>query len=53
MQRLGRNEWLLDFVIRKAATSQRAKDAIAETFSNKEAKKDYASPLFYLKLLLS
>ena len=53
MQRLGRMEWLLNFVVNKAAKSEKAREAIAGTFSNEEAKKGYASPLFYLKLLLS
>ncbi|MEM4633658.1 MAG: geranylgeranyl reductase family protein [Candidatus Anstonellaceae archaeon] len=53
MQKLGKNEWLLNFVIAKAATSERAREAIASTFTDEEARKGYASPLFYLKLLLS
>jgi geranylgeranyl reductase family protein len=53
MQKLGRNEWLLNLVIGKAATSEKAREAIAGTFSNEDAKKDFASPLFYLKLLLT
>lgn len=53
MQKLGRQEWLLNFVVNKAATSEKAREAIAGTFSNEEAKKEYASPLFYLKLLLT
>jgi flavin-dependent dehydrogenase len=53
MQKLGRYEWLLNFVVGKAATSPKAREAIAGTFTNKEAKGEYASPLFYLKLLLS
>jgi geranylgeranyl reductase family protein len=53
MQKLGRYEWLLNFVVGKAATSPKAREAIAGTFTNKEAKGEYASPLFYFKLLLS
>ena len=53
MQKLGRVEWLLNFVINKAASSPKAREAISGTFSNEEAKKGYASPLFYLKLLIS
>ncbi|MCX8174639.1 MAG: NAD(P)/FAD-dependent oxidoreductase [Candidatus Micrarchaeota archaeon] len=53
MQRLGKNQWLLNFVIGKAATSKKARDAIASTFSSKKARSDYLSPLFYLKLLFS
>ncbi|MCX8197740.1 MAG: NAD(P)/FAD-dependent oxidoreductase [Candidatus Micrarchaeota archaeon] len=53
MQKLGRHEWLLNFVIAKASSSQKAREAIASTFSDEEARKGYASPLFYLRLLLS
>lgn len=53
MQKLGSVEWLLNFVVSKAASSDKAREAISGTFTNKEAKKEYASPLFYLKLLLS
>jgi geranylgeranyl reductase family protein len=53
MQKLGHYEWLLDLVVNKAATSDKAREAIAGTFSNEEAKQGYQSPLFYLKLLLS
>ena len=53
IQQLGRNEWLLNFVIARAASSAKARQEIAGTFSNSEAKKGYADPLFYLKLLFS
>ncbi|MFA6213684.1 MAG: geranylgeranyl reductase family protein [Candidatus Micrarchaeia archaeon] len=51
MQRLGKVEFLLNFVVGKAAKSERAREAISGTLANKEAKGEYASPLFYLKLL--
>jgi geranylgeranyl reductase family protein len=53
MQKLGGMEWLLNLVVGKAAKSDKARAAIAGTFSNEEAKQEYASPLFYLKLLLT
>ncbi len=53
MQKLGRMEWLLNFVVGKAAKSDKAREAIAGTFSNEVAKQEYVSPLFYLKLLLT
>lgn len=53
MQKAGKLEWLLDFVVSKAAKSDKARDAIAGTFKNEEAKVGYSSPLFYIKLLLS
>jgi geranylgeranyl reductase family protein len=53
MQQLGRQEWLLNFVVGKVTRSDSARDAIAGTIANQDAKKGYASPLFYLKLLFS
>ena len=53
MQRLGSQQWLLDLVVGKAASSEKAREAIGGTFLNSEAKKGYANPMFYLKLLLS
>jgi geranylgeranyl reductase family protein len=53
MQKLGRHEWLLNFVIGKAAKSPKAREAIAGTFTSKESRNEYSSPLFYLKLLLT
>jgi len=53
MQKLGKHEWLLNFIINKAATSERAREAIAGTITSKRAKTEYRSLLFYLKLLLS
>ena len=53
MQKLGAVQWLLDLVVGKAASSEKAREAIGGTFINTEAKEKYASPLFYLKLLFS
>jgi geranylgeranyl reductase family protein len=53
MQKLGKVEWLLNFVVSKAASSDKAREAISGTFSNKEAKKEFTSPFFYFKLLFS
>ena len=53
MQKLGRIEWLLNFVIGKAAKSPKAREAIAGTFTSKESRNEYSSPLFYVKLLLT
>jgi len=53
MQRLGgKLKFLLNLVIRKAAKSEKAKEAIAGTFLNVNARKNYWNPLFYLKMLL-
>jgi flavin-dependent dehydrogenase len=51
MQRIGKFEPLLNLVVGKAAKSEKAREAISGTLSSKEARQDYASPLFYLKLL--
>jgi len=51
MQQLGKVEFLLNFVVGKAAKSPKAREAIAGTLANKEAKNEYSSPIFYLKLL--
>ena len=51
MQQLGKVEFLLNFVVGKAAKSPKAREAISGTLANKEAKREYSSPLFYLKLL--
>ena len=51
MQQIGRMEFLLNFVVGKAAKSPKAREAISGTMANKETKTEYSSPLFYLKLL--
>ena len=51
MQKLGKVEFLLNFVVGKAAKSPKAREAISGTLTNKKAKSEYSSPLFYLKLL--
>ena len=53
MQKLGKHEFLLNFVVSKAARSEKAREAISGTFTNEDAKGEYASPLFYLKLLFA
>lgn len=53
MQQLGKIEPLLNFVVGKAAKSEKAREAIAGTLVSSDAKDEYASPLFYLKLLFS
>jgi len=52
MQKMGKVDFLLNFVVGKAAKSPKAREAISGTLSNKEAKDEVSSPLFYLKLLL-
>lgn len=52
LQRMVNYKWLLNFVIRKAATKPDVREAIAGTFINLNSRKTYWSPLFYAKLLL-
>ncbi len=51
MQQIGKHEFLLNFVVGKAARSPKAREVISGTMANKETKTEYSSPLFYLKLL--
>lgn len=51
MQRLGRNKFLLDLVIRKAARNRDVRDMIAGTITGSLSRKIYESPLTYLRML--
>lgn len=53
MQRLGKNKMLLNFIISKASKNAEAREMIAGTLSNPDAKGSYFNPLFYLKILFS
>ncbi|MFH1056197.1 MAG: NAD(P)/FAD-dependent oxidoreductase [Candidatus Micrarchaeota archaeon] len=53
MQRLGSIRPVLNWVVRKAAKNQHAKDLIASTLSNETARKEFTSPWLYLKILFS
>ncbi|VVC00936.1 Digeranylgeranylglycerophospholipid reductase [uncultured archaeon] len=53
MQRLGRYEWLLNLVVRKAVKSPKVRELISASLSNEEAKKKFENPLTYLWLLLT
>lgn len=53
LQKVGRITPLLNFVVGKAASSQKVRDTISGMLGNEEAKKEFAGPMFYLKLLLS
>ena len=53
MQKLGRNEWLLNYIIGKAKRSKWVQQELAGMIANKEAKKKATDPLFYLRMLLS
>ncbi|MEM4255361.1 MAG: geranylgeranyl reductase family protein [Candidatus Norongarragalinales archaeon] len=47
------NYWLLNYIVKKAATNKHARDMIAETLANETARKELTSPLVYLKILFS
>jgi geranylgeranyl reductase family protein len=51
LQKIGRIKFLLNFVIGKAATKKKVSDAISGMLANEEAKKEFISPWFFLKLL--
>ncbi|NUN11507.1 geranylgeranyl reductase family protein [Candidatus Micrarchaeota archaeon] len=53
MQKLGRNTFLLNLIVAKAARNPEIRDFIAGTLINEEAKKEFFSPLFYIKLLVA
>ncbi|MEM3060717.1 MAG: geranylgeranyl reductase family protein [Candidatus Anstonellales archaeon] len=53
LQRLGRVTPILNFIIGKARKSQEVRETISGMLANQEAKKEFISPLFYLRLLLA
>jgi len=53
LQKIGRYRFLLNFVIRKAATNKKVSEIIAGMIANEIPRKQLANPLFYLKLLFS
>ena len=52
MQKLGRNTMLLNFIISQAARNEKVRDALSGMLVNEIPKKELASPLFYLRMLL-
>ncbi|MDO8340318.1 MAG: geranylgeranyl reductase family protein [Candidatus Burarchaeum sp.] len=53
LQRAGKWKFLLNLVIGKAARKPEIREFIGGTFTNKEAKKQLYSPMFYFKLLFA
>jgi geranylgeranyl reductase family protein len=51
LQKIGRNKTLLNFTIRKAATSSDLRDTICAMIAEEIPRKQLTNPLFYLKLL--
>ncbi|MCX8197517.1 MAG: geranylgeranyl reductase family protein [Candidatus Micrarchaeota archaeon] len=52
MQRLGRQQWLLDLLIKRAKQKEWLRKELASMIASKEAKKNAADLLFYLRALL-
>lgn len=53
MQIAGKWKWLLNRFVQKAATNKEFRELLAQSLANEEAKKNFANPLFYLKVLLT
>jgi geranylgeranyl reductase family protein len=53
MQQLGRNQWLLNLVIGKAATKPKVRELISASLANENAKLKFENPLTYLWLLIT
>ncbi|MBS3068755.1 NAD(P)/FAD-dependent oxidoreductase [Candidatus Micrarchaeota archaeon] len=53
LQKLGRQEWLLNFIIGKAHKSEKVRETLSAMLGSEEAKKEFASPVFYLKMLFA
>ncbi len=51
LQRLGRSRMLLNFVLRRAAKSERVRNTISQMLADREKKENFGSFLFYLRLL--
>ncbi|MFH1106640.1 MAG: geranylgeranyl reductase family protein [Candidatus Micrarchaeota archaeon] len=51
LQKLGKNRWLLNWVIRRASRKPRIREALSAMLSNNEEKKQLSSPWFYLRML--
>jgi len=53
LQKMGKNKFLTNLVISKAAKSKQIQEALASMLDNKESRKKLTNPLFYLKLLFA
>jgi geranylgeranyl reductase family protein len=51
LQRLGRSRMLLNFVLRRAATRPKVREAISAMLADREKKEEFGSVFFYVKLL--
>lgn len=53
LQKLGRQEWLLNFIIGKAHKSEKVRETLSAMLASEEAKREFSSPLFYVRMLLA
>lgn len=53
MQKLGRNQFILNLVIHKAATKPKVKDAIVGMLGNENTRQDLVTPLGLIKLMFT
>jgi geranylgeranyl reductase family protein len=51
LQKLGRHQWLLNFVLRRAAKRPKVRETISSMLADREKKEDFGNALFYIKLL--
>ncbi|MBI4399588.1 NAD(P)/FAD-dependent oxidoreductase [Candidatus Micrarchaeota archaeon] len=51
LQKIGQHKFLLNLIIKKASKSKHVRETISGMLVNEQAKKQFVSPLFYLKLL--
>ncbi len=53
LQKIGKFKPLLNFIIDKAARNQKVREAISNSLLDPQSQKQFYSPLFYIKMLLS
>lgn len=52
MQKRGKQEWLINLVLRKATKNKELRDYIGSSLIDQHARQGFGSPLFYLSILL-
>ncbi len=53
MQKLGKNRWLLNWIMHKTKKSEWLRKEISTTVIDQHAREGFSSPLFYLRVLLA
>ncbi|HEV8361145.1 MAG TPA: geranylgeranyl reductase family protein [Candidatus Thermoplasmatota archaeon] len=51
LQQMGRHTWLLNYLIKRAATKERVRNTISDMLADREKKEELAGWWFYIKLL--